>query len=493
MQRHKFPLFRWLAILTLLITVMLVTIQLVSYSRIRNNFPLGFQAGGVPIGGLNYEEAAERILTVYRSPIELDYAGSLIQVRPAVLGFEPDVDNMLAVADNRRVTEPFWQGFWDFLWNRKIETVNIPLQAEIDEDRIREYLRLEIAPRYNTPSQPPKPVPGSTQFEPGDPGTQLDTNRAVLQMVDALRSTTRRRVTLALDQSSVPSPTIADLEVMLKQIIDTSGFDGIVELYLQDLGAPRSLQFAYQLETGDLQPNIAFSSWSTVKIPLMVTAARYVEEPWTETVMGLMSEMIEQSENTSTDELAMNVIDENLSPLIVTEDLQTLGLENTFWAGHFYLGAPLLQRFETPANTREDINTEPDIYNQTSPADMGMLMEDIYRCTEGGGALIAAFPEEITKTECETMVGLMARNQIAVLIQAGVPSGITVAHKHGWANEEDGLIHTIGDAAIAYTPGGDYVLTIFVHHPVQAVFDPVNELFADLSRAVYNFFNQAGG
>ena len=235
----------------MLITVTLVTIQLVSYSRIRNSFPLGFQAGGVPIGGLNYEQAAERIYTVYRSPIELDYAGSLIQVRPAVLGFEPDVDNMLAVADNRRVTEPFWEGFWNFLWNREIETVNIPLQAEVDEPRIREYLRLEISPRYDTPPQPPQPIPGITDFGPGDPGTQLYTDRAVVQLVDTLESPTRRRVTLALEQSGIPSPSVADLEVMLKQIIDTSGFDGIVELYLQDLEANRNILYAYQTEIGE--------------------------------------------------------------------------------------------------------------------------------------------------------------------------------------------------------------------------------------------------
>jgi beta-lactamase class A len=494
MQRNKFPIFRWLAILSLLFTVVLVTIELVSYSRIRSNFPLGLQAGGVPVGGLNYERAAERIYTVYRSPIELDYAGNQIQVRPSVLGFEPEVEKMLAVADNRRVTEPFWEGFWNFLWNREIETIDIPLQADIDEARIREYLQLEISPRYDTPSQPPKPVPGTAQFAPGDPGKMLDMDRAVLQMIDALKSPSRRKVTLALDQSGIPSPTLADLEVMLKQIIETSGFDGTVELYLQDLNANRALLFAYNPIQGDLQPNIAFSSWSIVKIPLMVTAARYIEHPWPDDVMALMTEMIEQSENTSTDELAMTVIDDNLSPLIVTDDMQTLGLENTFWAGHFYVGAPLLQRFETPANTREDIDTGPDIYNQTTPADMGMLMEDIHQCAEkGGGALIAAFPEEITQAECSTMISLLARNRIGVLIQAGVPSGITVAHKHGWANENDGLIHTFGDAALVYSPGGDYALTIFAHHPVQAVFDTVNALFAELSRAIYNFFNQTGG
>jgi hypothetical protein len=88
------------------------------------------------------------------------------------------------------------------------------------------------------------------------------------------------------------------------------------------------------------------------------------------------------------------------------------------------------------------------------------------------------------------MVQYLADNKIGVLIQAGVPAGTIVAHKHGWANEsDDGYIHTIGDVALVFTPGGDYVLTIFVHHPIQAVFDPVNLLFANLSSSVYNYFN----
>jgi len=222
----------------------------------------------------------------------------------------------------------------------------------------------------------------------------------------------------------------------------------------------------------------------------MVTAFRYMEEPYRQDYLALMEEMIEQSDNLSTDQLAMTVIDRTLSPLIVTEDMQRLGLENSFWAGHFYLGAPLLQRFTTPANSRDDINTNPDQYNETTPADMGMLMEDIYQCAElGGGALIAAFNGEITRQECQMMIDFLAENRIAVLIQAGVPSGTKVAHKHGWAIENDGVMHTFGDVAIVYTPGGDYVLSIFLHHPVQAVFDPVNELYSQLSQATYNYYN----
>lgn len=490
MQRHKFPVIRWVAIFLIVITVTLITIQLVSYSRIRSNFPLGMTVGEIPISGLNFEEAAERIFTVYRSPIELVYSGFRIQVRPAVLGFEPQVEKMLAVADKERVTEPFWSGFWNFLWNRNIEEINIPLNADYDETLIREFLQTEISARYDTPATSPKPIPGSTDFEAGKSGTELDLDRATLQVIHALTSPTDRIVNLSLKESSIPRPSVSDLELMLKQIIDVSGFDGLIEVYMQDMDTARNLHFAYSGTDGEITPNIAFSAWSTIKIPVMVTAFRYIGDPPPQEYLDLMEGMIEQSENSSTDELAMTVIESNLSPLIVTDTMQTLGLENTFWAGYFYIGAPPLQRFETPANSREDVDTEPDPYDQTTPAEMGMLMEDIYQCAEyGGGALIAAFGDEITQQECELMVTFLARNQIAVLIQSGVPSGTTVAHKHGWAVEDDGLVHTFGDVALIYTPGGNYILSIFVHHPVQAVFDPVNTLFSELSRATYNYFN----
>ncbi|MDD2695290.1 MAG: serine hydrolase, partial [Anaerolineales bacterium] len=168
---------------------------------------------------------------------------------------------------------------------------------------------------------------------------------------------------------------------------------------------------------------------------------------------------------------------------------KTLGLQNTFLAGYFYEGAPLLELVETPANQRVDINTDPDPYSQTTPSDIGMLLEDIYRCAEsGGGTLVAAFPGEITQGECQTMIEYLARNKIGVLIEAGVPDGTRVAHKHGWVSY-NGIINTVGDAGIVYTPGGNYILVVFLHHPTQIIWEPASKLVADLSRAVFNYYN----
>jgi len=51
------------------------------------------------------------------------------------------------------------------------------------------------------------------------------------------------------------------------------------------------------------------------------------------------------------------------------------------------------------------------------------------------------------------------------------------------------VINTIGDAGIVYTPGGNYVIVIYLYHPVQLVWDPSSELIAQLGRAVYNYYN----
>jgi beta-lactamase class A len=120
-------------------------------------------------------------------------------------------------------------------------------------------------------------------------------------------------------------------------------------------------------------------------------------------------------------------------------------------------------------------------------------LEDIYQCNQtGSGNLLAVFPDEFTQAECQTMINYLSRNKIGILIEAGVPDGTPVAHKHGWATYL-GVMNSLGDAGIVYTPGGNYVLAIFVHHPDQLIWDPASELVATLSEAIYNYFNQASG
>ncbi|KPL78221.1 hypothetical protein ADN00_06990 [Ornatilinea apprima] len=473
----------------ILMALVLTVFELVQYSRIRSSFPPGMRIAGVPVGGLNQESAAERLVQAYGVPVELRYGDAVIQVKPQVVGFELKLDEMLAAADLQRITQPFWSAFWDYLWNQLPTPKSVPLSATISEERLRTYLKNEIAVRYDQPPEASIPLPGTTSFQSGNPGTVLDMDRAVVLIEDALRSPNARVVNLTYSQVKPPRPSLVNLEVLLKQIVDVSGFDGVVEMYMLDLKTREEMNFAYR-NGEDLAPGIAFTAASTMKIPIMTSTFRRVSEPTPQTVLDQMALMIEQSENGPADRLMQNVLDLNLGPLQVTEDMQAIGLANTFIAGYFYPGAPLLQRFTTPANSRTDVNTEPDVYNQTTPADLGMLMDDLYQCANnGGGTLTAAYAGQVSQAECQQMLDFLSLNDIAVLIKAGIPEGTRIAHKHGWIIENDGYLHTMGNAAIVYSPAGDYVLVIFMYQPVQLVFDPANVLFANLSRAVYNYYN----
>ncbi len=161
-------------------------------------------------------------------------------------------------------------------------------------------------------------------------------------------------------------------------------------------------------------------------------------------------------------------------------------MESTYISGYYYPGAPLLQIFRTPANQRTDINTSPDPYTQTTPSEIGMLLSDIYACANGGGTLRAVFPDEILPQECSQMLELLSENVLGALLKAGVPDGTRIAHKHGWRSSP---LDMIGDTGIVFSPGGDYVISVFLWNDVEMVWDPTSELVADLSRAAYNFFN----
>jgi beta-lactamase class A len=469
----------------------LFTLQLVRFSRIRTEFPSGLVIAGVPVGQTDRQEAAQRLLELYSTPVELHYSDAVIHLDPAVVGFELNLESMLAAADLQRTDQSFWTGYWDYLWDRQTRPVEVPLDAELAEPRLRSFLSEDIQTRYDQPPEAARPVIGTVNFEPGSFGSTLDVDAAVTMIESALRSPSRRIVSLPLQREAPQRPSFLNLEVLLKQTIEIADFDGLVGFYLKDLETGQEIYFLS--EAGELysgQPDAAFSAASIVKIPIMVSVYRRIDNSASGEVAKLLTDMIEKSGNDPADWLMDQVIDPFRGPLDVTEDMSQLGLQNTFLAGYFAPGSPLLFRYQTPANSRPDLNTDPDPYSQTTLTDMGMLLEDIYQCAQlGGGALLAAFPNEITQAECQSMINLLSRNRIAVLFEAGIPEATQIAHKHGWVTDINGVINTIADAGIIYTPGGNYILVNFLYDPVQLIWEPSSSLVAELSRAVYNFYN----
>jgi beta-lactamase class A len=485
MRRNGPNLLRWISLGLLLVAVVLTFYELIVYSRRRAHLPDRLTIAGVPVGGLDPSSALQRLHQVYDTPIEGHYGEQTVFINPASVGFRLDTEVMLAAAENARTGIDFWAGFWNFLWSRPGEEIQIPLRAEHSQSQLRNTL-LDIAARYDNPPIPAQPIPGTPNFEPGVPGTLLDVDRSQELVAEILRSPHDRSVNLPVVGDASPRPSMDTLEVLLKQNIDVAGFEGLSDLFILNLQTGDEIHFLYQDgEDLPIQDDVAFTAASIIKIGIMVSYYRYFDEPLSEEADEQMIDMVTRSGNESSDWL-MQQIDENLGPIMVTETLQELGYENTFMAGYFYLGAPLLRNFGTPANTRADIDTDPDVYTQTTPSEIGSILADIYACAKGGGTLRAVFPEEVSADECNLMLNLLSENKIGVLIEGGVPEGTRVAHKHGWPSSPFDMI---GDAGIVFSPNGDYIVSIFLANKPEMIWEPTSELVAELSRATYNYFN----
>ena len=456
------------------------------FKSIEHVIPDGSSIAGIPITGLTPDEAIERVRSVYDIPLVLDYRGSAI-------GLElPDNIDYDALRSElvRQIDDIYTQNtFLNYLMGKFSQP---PIQMDVTfrelPDTVRTFLSEEVSPRYDISPLPTQP--DGNGFTAGHAGRVLDVEAAIPLIDAARKSDSDRSLTLPVADLEQPSASLKNLELVLCSVIDAYQDPGqVTEIYLSDPASGGSFDLARR-DHQNLVPGIAFTAASTMKLPIMISSYIRMDDKPSAFTMRTLRLMITESKNDQTDWMMENIIGGPLAPNAVTEDLEKLGLKDSFLAGYFYLGAPLLALVQTEANSRTDISLNPDVYNQTTAGDMGTLMDALYRCSEdGSGLLTETFPGQITQDECIEMIGLLKDNKLPYLISAGVPDTVPVAHKHGWIEESDGLLHTMGNIAAVYSPGGDYILAIYTWHPEHLIFEEGNTLFSQISAAVYGYFN----
>jgi len=473
--------------LLILAAIVLTVITFIRFKSVAVVYPNGSEIGGIPVGGLSRRLAEERLREAYGIPVELDYRGARVQFSPQSLGLTLNVDDVLNQADNQNPGATWW----NYLWG-KIETpkpFTLSMQFSQEQGIIKQMLEETFPNRYDQAASATVPMANAYDVVPGEPGLQMvQYDEAISQIEAALRSPNQRVVQLHVEETPALAMSWENLEIKLRQTIREENFNGLVEIYLQDLQDGRVMHFATRGGV-EVLVDVAYSGASTVKIPIMVSTMRRLSDPIPAAASTWMRSMIQDSLNPPADGLMKNYMDINTGPLMVTDDLKELGYQNTFLAGFFEPGSPLLRKIETPANTRRDIYINPDLYNQTVPSEIGDLLAKIYRCATFDGAEYTLFSGQVTHEECRTMVDNLLSNRMGALIEVGTSVEAQVAHKHGWTNALDGLIHSISDVGIVYSPGGNYVLVIFIYSENQILFDHGNLLFARLSQSIYNAYN----
>jgi uncharacterized protein YgiM (DUF1202 family) len=272
---------------------------------------------------------------------------------------------------------------------------------------------------------------------------------------------------------------------MLLQSRFDPGTERQASVFIQDLTTK---------QTVSLNPGVAYSGVSMMKIPVMLAYYRKYTTPVPADRAPFVSNMMVCSINNASNHVLRYIGDGDImrGAQYVTETMQMMGLKDTFITRPFSegkaVGTPTpTPRAEEALQTTIDQNSAvPDKYNQTTPADLGWLLSDIYQCAiDSSGPIVETFKGDVTMTECRQIINTMRYNKIGSLIEAGLPdiAGVTIAHKHGWGDD------THGDAAIVTSPGGDFILVAILHNKDWLKSEESFPLVAEISRLTFNTLN----
>lgn len=280
------------------------------------------------------------------------------------------------------------------------------------------------------------------------------------------------------------SPAFSQLGNELWNILLNANFDPetsrFASLFLLDLQTGEAISFG---------SNIAYSGTSINKIAILARLYASLDAPPSADIATDIANTMICSENVATNRLLAIIGngDEFLGAEETTNFLRKLGLNRTFITAPYTIpGRELIptRPIILPTTTANQTKANADLSNQLTVDEMGWLLGSIYECGYGeDGPLMTRFPNQYEPRECRQMIHVMSNNTVDALLKAGVPADTRVAHKHGWIDD------THGNAAIFFTPGGDYVLVVMMHQPNWLFFNESLPIMAELSRTVYNFYN----
>ena len=462
--------------LVAVVGILFLAWQYTAYRASLETLPQGMTMAGLPVEGMTREQALNALEVAFATPLEVAYQEEWIALSPSSVELRFDAEQTAANLGAALTDKRSLDGFISYVMRQPTESVNVPVAVYYSEDRLEGFLA-RVASQYDHPPKPLVPLPDSLTFRSGRPGYELSVEPSRARVAEALISPIDTQVRLVVEESPPPPKDLDVLEDMIHSLVeDWAGL--IPGVFIKDL------------QTGDeltYNAEIAYSGLSVLKVAILEETYRALESPIdVETTEWISGALGVTSSNFMANLLLRDVIgdgDGYQGADTLTASMQRLGLVNTFMATPYdeEITPPTIV---TPANSRTDVPITPDPYMQTTPLDIGLLLEMIYQCSEGGGTLMAAYPDSFTAAECNEMIGWMEQNEFENLIEAGVPPETRVAQKHGFG---DGGPHA--DAGIVWSPGGDFILVIYLDSTQYLEWADSSDLAANIATATYNYFN----
>ncbi|MFN8566808.1 MAG: serine hydrolase [Kouleothrix sp.] len=427
---------------------------------------------GVDVGGLTPAAATQKLeqaLAPLLAPIELHAGTASATLDPSAIGLQLSIDQLIEAAQAAQLGAA------------------IDLQLSYDEARLRTVLG-DLGRRLDDP--PTITVITSTgtisrSFALSG-GQSIDLDAAVRQIDQRLRTPGRPpSMTLDLVPAQAARPTPAQLQAQIEQIAKAWG--SIAGVMVYDL--------ASGTEIASLNKQTVFSAASTIKAAIMLNA--YISlDTFTAKQDAAMKKMIIDSDN-----IAANAILAASAGGAGTEDalkgaeqmsarMAELGLSHTYLYVPFeaadYLAQKKLKYRLGPKRDGVAPFTDSGRALRTSPAEMARIYLYIDQCSRGAGPLLEQYPR-LNAKRCQEMLDRFFANADRSRMRSGLARDVRVEHKSGWIDDMQ------ADAGIVRTPGGDFVIAIYLFRPTKAGTPLPDKLFAPylggFTRLVYSYYN----
>ena len=227
------------------------------------------------------------------------------------------------------------------------------------------------------------------------------------------------------------------------------GYSGTWSIYIKDLSHNEYISIN----------NIQYFSASMIKLFCAAAAFELIENgelEETPNIDSLMQQMISVSDNDAFNLMVMNC-GETYSQIAGREVIQEY-IDREGYSGTTIATMLVPTKYKAPSSPGR---------NYTTVEDCGLLMERIYK-----GKCVS--PEA-----SQDFLNLLLNQEHLDKIPAGLPEGTKCANKTG---DTDEFQH---DAAIVYSPGGDYIIAVMSSNCGAAISN-----IQDISKTVYEYFNR---
>ena len=432
--------------------------------------PANVAIAGIDVGGLAVPDARSKLaraLAPLLAPLKLTAGGASATLEPSDIALELATD---AVIDAALHATPGAQ---------------VALELSYDQAQLRAALASLSAQLGGAPEVS---VITSTQAISRSfalrGGQAIDIDAAVQQIDAALRAPDAPR-TLTLATSAAARPTPEQLQAQIEQI--AKSWKDVAGVVVYDLASGE--------EIASLNKNTVFSAASTIKTAIMLNAYAS-RDSFTAKQEDALKKMIVNSDNLAANTvLAASVNGSGTDDALkgaekMSAMLKDLGLTHTYLYVPFeatdYLAQKKVKYKLGPKTDGAAPFTDSGRALRTSPAEMAQLYLLIDQCSKGQGRLIEKLPK-LNAKRCGDMLDRLFANADASRMRSGLPRSARVEHKSGWIDDMQ------ADAGIVRSPGGDFVLAVYLYRVTKAGVQQPDTLFAPylgaFARLVYSYYN----